>query len=141
MSSNPAFEFFLAAYKTVHGLTYEIVSDLVRNGPEYYVEWWMGLVKSAPEHIVIETALIVFIIWLVFIRRTVDPVKSSRESLSKKEVEWLIETWNPEPLVPAAGSTTEVVPDTMLVILSKFLQHFLLSFILTFIYSSFWNSR
>lgn len=112
MATNPAFEFFLATYKTVHGLTYEIVADLITNGPHYYVEWWISLLKNSPEHLIIETALCVFIIWLVFIRKTVDPVKSSKESLSKKEVEWLIDTWQPEPLVPAESDD---VQDSMLV--------------------------
>lgn len=116
MATNPAFEFFLAAYKTVHGLTYEIVADLITNGPHYYVEWWISLLRNAPEHLVIETALCLFIIWLVFIRKTVDPVKSSKESLSKKEVEWLIDTWQPEPLVPSASADNDVVSDTMLTI-------------------------
>lgn len=136
MSTNPAFEFFLAAYKTVHGLTYEIVADLVTNGPEYYVQWWMGLVKSAPEHIVIETALILFIFWLVLIRRTVDPVKSSKESLSKKEIAWLIETWQPEPLVPVASSSTDLISDNMLVSVANSLPMFCDTFHLLLLFYS-----
>jgi hypothetical protein len=114
MSTNPAFEFFLATYNTVHGLTYDVVADLVTNGPQYYIAWWISLLKNAPEHLFIETGLIAFIFWLVFIRRTVDPIKSSKDSLSKKEVAWLIETWQPEPLVPSA-SQKDLLPDTMIV--------------------------
>lgn len=135
MSTNPAFEFFLATYKTVHGLTYEIVADLITNGPHYYVEWWISLLKNSPEHLIIETALCVFIVWLVLIRKTVDPVKSSKESLSKKEVEWLIDTWQPEPLVPPANSDTDIVADTMLV--SYTWQHY--TFYLHLIFASIFN--
>lgn len=43
-----------------------------------------------------------FILWLVFIRRTIDPKKPLQQNtLTQKEIDWLIDTWQPEPLVPA----------------------------------------
>jgi hypothetical protein len=102
MSSNPAFEYILSTYHKLQQLDKDTVLDLVTHAPQYYSAWWTTLLKEAPEHLVIETGLIAFIIWLVFIRRTVDPVKSSKDTLSKKESEWLIETWQPEPLVASS---------------------------------------
>lgn len=99
MSINPAFEFILSTYHKLKQLDKETIVDLITNAPQYYTAWWTMLLKEAPEHLIIETGLIFFIIWLLFIRKTVDPVKSSKDSLSKKEVEWLIDTWKPEPLV------------------------------------------
>jgi hypothetical protein len=104
MSSNPAFDFILSTYNKLQQLDKATVVDLITHGPQYYSAWWTSLLKEAPEHLVIETGLIAFIIWLMFIRKTVDPAKSSKASLSKKEEEWLIETWQPEPLVSVGTS-------------------------------------
>ena len=108
MSTNPLFEFFLSVYKWSQQVNKETIIDLFVHGPEYYTAWWKSLLKNAPEHLVIETGLCLFIFWLIFIRKTVDPAKSSKnESLSKKEVDWLIDTWQPEPLVPASISAKD----------------------------------
>jgi hypothetical protein len=117
MSSNPLFELIIGTYKSAQGLTYDKVVDFIVNGPQHYSQWWNSLLKNAPEHIILETGLILFIIWLMFIRKTVDPVKASKNnSLSKKEMEWLVETWEPESLVPAAPSANdENILDSMLV--------------------------
>jgi len=75
------------------------------------------LLKDAPEHIVIETFLVLFIIWLMFIRRTVDPNKASKnQKLSKQEEQWLMDTWEPEPLGFAPATEKEgVLHDSIMV--------------------------
>lgn len=116
MLSNPAFDFILSTYHQFQQLDKDTVVNFITNAPHNYTEWWTGLLKNAPEHLVIETGLCAFIIWLIFIRRTVDPVKSSKDSLSKKEVEWLIETWQPEPLAASGKSERdEILADSMMV--------------------------
>ena len=110
MNTNPLFELGLTTYKTIQQLKYETIVDLFIHAPQYYSAWWGSLLKDAPQHLVIETGLIVFIIWLMFIRKTVDPAKSSKnDSLSKKETDWLIETWQPEPLVADALSEKDAI--------------------------------
>lgn len=123
MSNTPAFDFILASYQKLQQLDKDTVWDLITNGPQYYTTWWQSLLVEAPMHIVIETGLIVFIIWLMFIRKTVDPVKSSKNaSLSKKEVEWLIETWQPEPLVSARPNMRdEILSESMMVRTASYL--------------------
>lgn len=76
--------------------------ELVRHFPGNYAEWWLNLYHEAPHHVWIETSLFIFIIWLLLIRKTVDPSKSKAGSirLSKAEEEYLIDSWTPEPLVP-----------------------------------------
>ena len=77
------------------------IIDLLFNGPKYYTEWWANLYREAPSHILVETSLVLFILWLLFVRKTVDPAKTEKNpKLSKEEVDMLIETWKPEPLVP-----------------------------------------
>jgi hypothetical protein len=84
-------------------LTFEKLQDYVLHGPEYYYSWWITLIKENPRHVVIETILICFIIWLVFLRPTIDPKKESKTKLTQKEIDWLVETWKPEPLVPESS--------------------------------------
>ena len=117
MSSNPAFDYILSSYHSLQQLNRDHVVDLITHAPQYYSAWWTSLLQEAPEHLVIETGLIAFIIWLVFIRRTVDPAKSSKAaSLSKKEQDWLIETWQPEPLVSVgANKRDKMLADSMIV--------------------------
>ena len=66
---------------------------------DLYCNWWLKLYRESPQHIFIETSLVIFIIWLLFIRRTVDPTKRQQNNkLNKNEINWLIETWKPETL-------------------------------------------
>jgi len=75
---------------------------LVLNAPQLYAAWWTNLYREAPHHVWIETSLLIFIFWLTFIRRTVDPSKSAyKVRVSREEEEMLLRTWEPEPLVPS----------------------------------------
>jgi len=114
---NPTYEVILWAMDLVQGLTLERVKDLFLHAPRYYNQWWRNLYAEAPLHILIETGMILFIIWLMFIRRTVDPKKSSKnDKLSIKEVEWLVETWEPEPLVPALTESQVAVSKSKVIV-------------------------
>lgn len=75
------------------------VKEWLLGAPARYKKWWLHLVEHAPGHVVVETALILFIIWLIFLRKTVDPSKED-SFLSEKEIDQLVEEWQPEPLVP-----------------------------------------
>ncbi len=81
-------------------LTSENIKEYVMTAPVRYKKWWIHLLEHSPGHVVVETALILFIIWLVFLRKTADPHKEE-QFLSEKEVEQLIKEWKPEPLTPA----------------------------------------
>jgi len=107
-SPNPLFELLVKVYDFSKDLNREKAVELVVNAPHYYTTWWSHLLKEAPEHIMIETALCLFIVWLVFIRKTVDPTKTSKsEKLTDKEVQWLVDTWQPEPLVSSSLTETD----------------------------------
>ena len=82
-----------------------------------YENWWMKLYHEAPQHILIETGLICFIVWLLFIRRTVDPTKITKnDKLSEKEINFLIDTWEPAPIVPKLTEKQHKVADSVKVI-------------------------
>jgi hypothetical protein len=100
-SNNPLLQVILQSIKSLKHLKVGEVIDFIVNFPHNYEVWWIKLFKESPQHVFIETALILFIIWLVFLRKTVDPKKTKdSDKLSSKEIDWLIETWQPEPLVP-----------------------------------------
>lgn len=55
--------------------------------------------------------------WLLFIRRTVDPKKVSKNAkLSKKEIEWLIESWQPEPLSSKLDKRSQELCDNVVTV-------------------------
>jgi serine palmitoyltransferase len=94
------------------GTVWKLISRL----PGMYQEWWLNLYHESPQHIVIETGLLLFIIWLLFIRRTVDPNQTKKnEKLSSKEVEWLIDTWKPEPLAEPLDQRSQQMLDSIVV--------------------------
>lgn len=107
-SHHPLVELFIWVKNVLLNLTPEKIEDYVLHGPEYYYKWWMNLLRENPNHVIIETILFSFIIWLLFIRKTIDPTKESKTKLTQKEIDWLVETWEPEPLVPVCEE--EVIP-------------------------------
>lgn len=112
----PLLEFILQVVHTAKNITWDQVVDVATHAPQYYGVWWQKLLAESPQHVLIETSLIVFIVWLVFVRKTVDPKKSSApEKLSQKEIDWLIETWTPDPLVPPISEKEAAVADNMIV--------------------------
>ncbi len=121
--TNPLFQLFVRIFETCKTMNYEQVYDLIINAHKYYPIWWRNLLQEAPEHVLIETSLILFIVWLLFIRRTVDPKKTTKpEKLSDKEIEWLLDTWQPEPLVPVMNEKDQKIADSTMV--SSFFQSY-----------------
>lgn len=116
MDSNPLFDLLVAVYKASQTITKDKLYDLFIHAPNYYIQWWISLLKESPLHLVIETGLCLFIVWIVFIRRTIDPTKSSKNpKLTKKEEEWLIETWQPDPIVPKLNMKEQRISNSILV--------------------------
>ena len=108
MDSNPLYNLLVDTYNFLHGLDFATVQEVALHAPTYYSQWWLKLYNEAPMHVYVETALVLFIIWLMFIRKTVDPTREVKNTkLSKKEVEWLIESWEPEPLVPVLDERSQ----------------------------------
>lgn len=112
--SNPLLESILWVFKTAQQITWNDAVDLVLHAPQHYEYWWKNLLRESPQHVLIETSLILFIFWLLFIRKTVDPKKTSQPSkLTPSEIQWLIDSWTPEPLVstPAFAKDTFMLDD------------------------------
>ena len=119
--TNPLFEILVWTIETAKEINVEVIKDYCIHAPQYYKAWFLKLLDESPQHILIETGLICFIIWLVFIRKTVDPNQTSKNKLSKKEIEELIDSWQPEPLIPPLDKSAAEVADSMLVVSQIFL--------------------
>jgi hypothetical protein len=134
MSSNPLFDIIVGVYRTSKTLTIDRISDLLVHGPNYYSEWWISLLRESPEHLIIETGLMIFILWIIFIRRTVDPSKTSKNpKLTKKEEQWLVDTWQPDPLVPKLNVKQQRILESSLVRISTSM-HFSSPYFLSILY-------
>jgi serine palmitoyltransferase len=83
----------------------------VQHAPQLYAEWWLTLFKEHPGHVVVETALIAFVVYILFFKKTLNTRAPALgiTSLTPKEVDELISEWQPEPLVPAADSAPPMV--------------------------------
>ncbi|CAI5725523.1 unnamed protein product [Hyaloperonospora brassicae] len=90
------------------------------NAPGSYYEYIRSIYERSPEHVIIETFLIVFVIYITFVKR--DKPKGSATKLSEREVDELCEEWVPEPLIPVNAvvemnkakpiGVVEATPDT-----------------------------
>jgi len=96
-------------------LTQDSIKEWLLAAPARYKKWWLNLMEHSPGHVVVETALILFIIWLVFLRKTEDPAKEET-FLSEKEIDQLVKEWKPEPLVPAPDSSWDEEDEDALVV-------------------------
>ncbi|GLE02041.1 hypothetical protein PINS_up010879 [Pythium insidiosum] len=67
------------------------------NLPHTYYEYIHGIYVRSPEHVIIETFLILFVIYITVFKRD-KPKKQIR--LSEKEIQELVDDWEPEPIVP-----------------------------------------
>lgn len=59
----------------------------------------MALVREEPGHVVVETALIAFIVYILVFKKTLNPKGPSKPNLSSREIAEIIDEWKPEPLV------------------------------------------
>ena len=76
----------LLSSANIEQLTKQVI-EFVITAPSKYKTWWNNLYSDSPEHIFIETGLILFIIWLVFIRSTIDPTKAATNAqLTERDI-------------------------------------------------------
>ena len=89
----------------------EIV-DLLWSFPLLYKEWWWNLVTHDPLHVLVETTLLVSIIYMMVSRSTEGYKKDSSERLTQAEQEELLREWKDHgrsPLVPVESCEDSIV--------------------------------
>lgn len=75
-----------------------------------YRAWWLSLLETQPQHIAIETVLILFILWLLFFQRTSRPYERTKDvsDLEESTIDELVTLWRDEqrkPLVAPPAPT------------------------------------
>ncbi|RLN62768.1 hypothetical protein BBJ29_006166 [Phytophthora kernoviae] len=68
------------------------------NAPSSYYEYIHSIYLRSPEHVIIETFLIVFVIYITLVKR--DKPKGPAAKLSEREIDELCDDWQPEPMIP-----------------------------------------
>jgi len=68
--------------------------------PLYY-KYIKDIFEDAPHHVFAETVLVLFILYILFVKRDKSTAEKDKLKLSKKEEDELIKEWVPEPLVQA----------------------------------------
>lgn len=76
------------------------ISEAFANAPHTYYEYIRAIYERSPEHVIIETFLIVFVVYIAFVKK--DKPKNKGVKLSAKEIDDLVSEWTPEPIVPPA---------------------------------------
>lgn len=74
------------------------VLTAVQLAPAAYATWWVTLFREDPNHVYVETALVLLIVYLIFSRKS---TSKKTTSLTKREIDELVAEWQPAPLVPA----------------------------------------
>lgn len=86
----------------------EALSALLQEYPSAYYSWWTRLYRDSPTHVIIETTLIVAMLYILLVKRTYDPSKRGYGArrvveLTEREEEELLQEWQPDSLVPKGG--------------------------------------
>jgi serine palmitoyltransferase len=79
------------------------VVKAVASFPVWYKAWWLKLLNDDPVHVIVETTLLVAIVYFLLSRRSQDWKELQREKLSPAEEEELLKEWKErhrQPIVP-----------------------------------------
>lgn len=92
--------------------------------PSRYKKWWIQLLEDDPLHVVIETILIVFVVYMVLIKRWKDDwrennTKNGEVALSDQEKEELVREWKPAPLAPELTEEEESEEEHNKIVINK----------------------
>lgn len=77
------------------------LSEYVWNSPSMYKQWWLTLVREDPGHVVVETALIAIIVYILVFKKTLNPKVGRLPCLFCPSPVWPL--WPPWPSAPTSG--------------------------------------
>ena len=86
---------------------YEEVLATLESLPDLYIKWWITLYHDSPRHIIVETSLILFLVWLIFFKKTASEKTMSQDNLPEGIKNRLIDSWKSEPLVTPLSEEEE----------------------------------
>ena len=94
-------------YSTLKTTTYEDLLTILPSYVETYKQWWLDLVREDPVHVLIETLLVSFLLYLVLIRKKEHYRKKMQDRLTEKEIEGLLREWKERGRVTLTGVPIE----------------------------------
>eukprot|EP00548_Thalassiothrix_antarctica_P001124 CAMPEP_0194136926 /NCGR_PEP_ID=MMETSP0152-20130528/6858_1 /TAXON_ID=1049557 /ORGANISM="Thalassiothrix antarctica, Strain L6-D1" /LENGTH=599 /DNA_ID=CAMNT_0038833743 /DNA_START=355 /DNA_END=2154 /DNA_ORIENTATION=- len=80
--------------------------DTLWNFPVWYKDWWFDLVLRDPIHVLVETTLLSFVLYMMIVSRNKDYKFRKEQKLSSKEQEELIHEWKINGRASLAPSMT-----------------------------------
>lgn len=90
--------------------TFHEVLQFLAAFPKMYRQWWWNLVEKDPMHVLVETTLLVTIVYIIMSRNTEGYKNNTKERLTKAEEEELLWEWKHQlraPLAPAQGESKD----------------------------------
>jgi len=90
------------------GLSHMVQS--VQNLVVRYKEWWFRLLTNDPTHVLVETCLLLFLVYMILGRRKSDWREKMKEKLTEEEREELLRDWKESfraPLAPSIDGTSQ----------------------------------
>ena len=85
------------------------LKSAIFNFPSSYLHYIQRLYAEHPEHVIVETFLITFVLYITFVKKSYDP-STKEKPLSEDEITNLCNEWEPEPLLPSSLDTTILSP-------------------------------
>jgi len=110
---------FLETVKTISG---EDLKSLPQNALSNYYQWWLKMYNESPGHVVVETFLIVILLYVLIFSKTKEAAGKGGKSnlgLSEKEIDELVKDWKPEPLGETGTDDESEVDEEELVLEKK----------------------
>jgi len=92
-------------------LDYGKAVTFVEGAPARYYQWWLKMVEESPGHVIVETLLIILLVYVLIFNKTGEAAGKGGKSaleLTEKEIDGLVAEWKPEPLEgEGTGNITE----------------------------------
>jgi serine palmitoyltransferase len=93
----------------------EEVVELIASFPWMYKDWWLNLVTDDPLHVLVETTLLVSIIYMI-VSRTTEGYKNVSEKLTEVEQAALLREWKSVERVPLTPADTNPIDNDNVIV-------------------------
>merc|ERR1712146_870104 len=113
-------------FNSVKEVDLDTVRAFIQEAPNNYRQWWLHMYRESPYHVIVETVLIVILLYVLFFRTTKEAAGKGGKStldLSEKEIDELVADWKPEPLGEWDSNTEDESEEEELVLEKKIGNH------------------
>lgn len=113
-------------FNSVKDVDLDTVRAFIQEAPDNYRQWWLHMYRESPYHVIVETVLIVILLYVLIFRKTKEAAGKGGKStldLSEKEINELVADWKPEPLGEWDSNTEDESEEEELVLEKKIGNH------------------